>query len=377
MILVILTLIVLLLNILLIGTILNGNLKIFHGNLLSILFIGIFYRCFAFVTDFIFPEISYILYSLPLGFLYGPAFIFLLDSKAGVAGFKNFWRHIIPFVFMSVLYVIIFIYSDLRYLYHQKFTNIQHFLIVTHLTLYLFFFRGRVCNLIPATNKLSNKKEIIWYCLISILLIFQLIIAVFVIDLGNDIFFHQSIDLLVYFFFLLSLIFLIEKPKIKINFNSILTYLFNSARIKSGDSFIIIPESYSHENFNTNFVSSVYKSKIERFIKNLGFLDLDLSKEKFSQQVNIPLNIVSPLLKEIYKMGYSGFIIKLRLNHAAKMLRSENLVYTIEELALVCGFNSRASFYRNFFREFGCSPHEYRQVQLHNCFQGDKLLQVV
>lgn len=377
MILVIFTLIVLLLNIFLIGIILNGNFKIFHRNLFLILSIGIFYRCFAFLADFIFPEISYILYSIPLGFLYGPAFIFLLNSKQGGAALKNFWRHMIPFCFMSILYIIILVHPEFRYLYHQKFINIQHFLIVSHLSLYLLFMRTNVGDLNPALNKLSNKKEIIWYCLMSSLLILQLLIALYVVDWGNDIIFHRSIDLLVYFLFLLSLIFLMEKSRFKINFDSILINLFKNAPVKSNFSFDPNPESHNPENVKANFVSNIYISQIERFIKNLGFLDLDLSKDKFSQQLNIPLNMVSPLLKEIYKMGYSRFIIKLRLDHAAKMLRSEDLVYTIEELAFVCGFNSRASFYRNFFKAFGCSPHEYRQDQQKNYLSGEKLLQVV
>lgn len=105
---------------------------------------------------------------------------------------------------------------------------------------------------------------------------------------------------------------------------------------------------------------AVYRTKVEQFIQSLAYLVCELNKKKFSAQLDIPLPHVAPFLKHEFGRGFNGFINQLRLNYAAKQLKGEELIYTIEDLSVICGFSSRASFYRNFQSEFGCSPHQFR-----------------
>ncbi|WP_400261973.1 helix-turn-helix domain-containing protein [Sphingobacterium sp. SG20118] len=70
-------------------------------------------------------------------------------------------------------------------------------------------------------------------------------------------------------------------------------------------------------------------------------------------------------LKNLTKQTLMGFINQLRLVYASRLLSQEEFVYTIDDLSFICGFNSRASFYRNFITEFGCSPHQYRTTVQH------------
>ena len=112
-------------------------------------------------------------------------------------------------------------------------------------------------------------------------------------------------------------------------------------------------------------VEFLYRQKVELFILAKGYLDIDLNREQFCKQLDIKKNDLGPFLKKSYKTNFNGFINQLRLVYASRLLSQEEFVYTIDDLSFICGFNSRASFYRNFITEFGCSPHQYRTtVQL-------------
>lgn len=107
-----------------------------------------------------------------------------------------------------------------------------------------------------------------------------------------------------------------------------------------------------------------YRLEVENFIASRAYLDVDLNKNSFCERINIPKTHVSPFLKQAYNKNFNGFINELRLAYAAKELSREELVYTIDDLSFICGFRSRASFYRNFIAVFGCSPRQYRTTQL-------------
>ncbi|MCC2597858.1 helix-turn-helix domain-containing protein [Sphingobacterium sp. FBM7-1] len=107
-----------------------------------------------------------------------------------------------------------------------------------------------------------------------------------------------------------------------------------------------------------------YRLEVENFIASRAYLDADLNKNNFCERINIPQGHVSPFLKQAYDKSFNGFINELRLAYATKELNRKEFVYTIDDLSFICGFRSRASFYRNFTAAFGCSPHQYRVTKL-------------
>lgn len=62
--------------------------------------------------------------------------------------------------------------------------------------------------------------------------------------------------------------------------------------------------------------------------------------------------------KEIMDKTPSEFIRSIRLEHAAKLLRTTRL--TVSEIMFKCGFSNKSYFYREFFKQYGGSPKEYR-----------------
>lgn len=89
------------------------------------------------------------------------------------------------------------------------------------------------------------------------------------------------------------------------------------------------------------------------------YLQPDFSRDELLKIVRIPKNKFSSLFKQYAGTGFSGYINKLRLEYAAKLLK-EHPDYTIDSIAASCGISSTTTFYRLFVGRFGMTPTEYR-----------------
>ena len=66
---------------------------------------------------------------------------------------------------------------------------------------------------------------------------------------------------------------------------------------------------------------------------------------------------ISAYFKSHLDVGISRYIGIIRLKHAVLLMRQKK--YTMTQIALECGFCSTRTFYRTFFKEFGCSPKDF------------------
>ena len=62
--------------------------------------------------------------------------------------------------------------------------------------------------------------------------------------------------------------------------------------------------------------------------------------------------------KETLDKTPGEFIRSIRLEHAAKLLRTTQL--TVSEIMFRCGFSNKSYFYREFLKQYGYSPKDYR-----------------
>lgn len=103
-----------------------------------------------------------------------------------------------------------------------------------------------------------------------------------------------------------------------------------------------------------------YAQRIENYLHHGKFMDPNLSQETLSKELKISKHDVSQVFSRTFNSNFSKYINTLRINHACILLESEDFNEDIEQLMEVCGFSSKASFYRNFTTIKGCSPLEYR-----------------
>lgn len=67
----------------------------------------------------------------------------------------------------------------------------------------------------------------------------------------------------------------------------------------------------------------------------------------------------SKYFSRCFKMGFAKYIIHKRINYAVHLVRETNK--TVLEIALECGFNNAASFYKAFKNVTGKTPMDYKR----------------
>ncbi|MBL1409058.1 helix-turn-helix transcriptional regulator [Sphingobacterium faecale] len=270
----------------------------------------------------------------------------------------QFWVHLMPFLLAFVLYLLFVQDSTMHYRHSSTYIIGMHFMTTLHVGCYLLYLKTNIARIVKERLYQNRLQRAFWFVFFMALIICLLyILAEMVNEIGNT-HIHRVFSLLLYSVFLLgsSFVFFIHGRLKKVSEAVDIAEKFidrsTSQKCKRKSALVTVPLTKEQK--------ACYRNRIELFIQTLAYLDSDLNKDKFSTQLEIPVQHIAPFLRQEFGKGFNGFINQLRLNYAIRQLKNQELMYTIEDLSMVCGFSSRASFYRNFQAEFGCSPHQYR-----------------
>lgn len=85
----------------------------------------------------------------------------------------------------------------------------------------------------------------------------------------------------------------------------------------------------------------------------------DLSLQEVADHVHMSKNYFSEQFKKRTGLNFIDFVIRLRIHHAKRLLRTTSL--KVQEIGEKSGFNSPKHFLKIFKREVKCTPVEYRQ----------------
>lgn len=107
-----------------------------------------------------------------------------------------------------------------------------------------------------------------------------------------------------------------------------------------------------------------YKEKIIQSILLERYCDPSFNLQQMAKEFGLLPALASQYFSQVYPEGFVKTINKKRIEKACYFLQQEDMKINMEELAFLCGFNSRASFYRNFQSEMSCSPSAYRESLL-------------
>lgn len=103
--------------------------------------------------------------------------------------------------------------------------------------------------------------------------------------------------------------------------------------------------------------------EIDAYLKdNRLYTDTNYNLEKLAESFGKNVFIISTAIKSGGYTGFREYINNLRLEYF-KYQASQNPQKTIKELMHLCGFTSRATFYRIFAQQYGVSPTEYIENQ--------------
>lgn len=111
---------------------------------------------------------------------------------------------------------------------------------------------------------------------------------------------------------------------------------------------------------------SISREDKEFIDKLMNILHRNLSNEDFSLEIlanELAMSRVSLYrkIKELIKQTPSEFIRSYRLQEAEKLLRTSQR--TVNEIMIMCGFQNKSYFYREFAKIYECTPKEYRNRQ--------------
>ncbi|OCT12904.1 AraC family transcriptional regulator [Paenibacillus pectinilyticus] len=103
-----------------------------------------------------------------------------------------------------------------------------------------------------------------------------------------------------------------------------------------------------------------HNKTVEQIIHYIAemYKDPDLNLYRVAEKVERPEKYISQLFKEVTGMNLSDHLEKVRMDHAAELLKGN--MYTVDEIASRVGYNSSHSFRRAFKRVLGISPSSYR-----------------
>lgn len=122
---------------------------------------------------------------------------------------------------------------------------------------------------------------------------------------------------------------------------------FNSSlsSIKVKDGFILHPED------------EALIQRVADFVNN-NIDDEALSPSSIAEFVGVSKATLYRKFKEVMDKTPSEFIRGIRLEYAARLLRSTK--FTVSEIMFKSGFSNKSYFYREFLKQYGVSPKDYR-----------------
>ena len=92
-----------------------------------------------------------------------------------------------------------------------------------------------------------------------------------------------------------------------------------------------------------------------------NIFDPELSLSMVAEYFNQQKSFVSTLYKREKGMNYVDYVNRVRIAHAAKLLRQAKEESSLDEVSLAAGYISQSTFRRNFIKYMGCKPGKYRR----------------
>lgn len=102
------------------------------------------------------------------------------------------------------------------------------------------------------------------------------------------------------------------------------------------------------------------KAAILRFIAN-GYANAELDLEQIVSETGVNRNKINDILKSEFGHTFSGYLNKLRLTEAARLL-AEKETAAVAEIAYSVGYSNVSYFNKLFKEEYGCTPKAFRTV---------------
>ncbi len=329
--------------------------------ILSLLIITLLcHTIFAALFRDIIPGYKYVDIGAPFGLLYGPFLYFgYLAFKYKRVPSRTILVHGIPFLVMTVIYIVFLSSEFIRFQYGKLYYIVLYSMFGLSWILYpiTVLLKGNISDFLQL-----DTKRLYYYFIILLLVLAAFIIPTIMstfidkYDVGKPV---SGVT-----------VYLIMMIGISMIYNYLFRTLVSQVRpqgfpipnpsIKRGEA-----KTYALK-VNQNEKESPYKDRILQYLEEKKYLNPEFNIDVMVRDLKLSRPLVSQFFKDYFNQNALKTINALRIEEVCRELTKEDFDMNIDELALRCGFSSRASFYRNFNLEKKCTPIEYREMILPN-----------
>lgn len=124
-------------------------------------------------------------------------------------------------------------------------------------------------------------------------------------------------------------------------------------------------EKYSNSNLSAAKIEEYAIQVLTFFDEEKCYLDPDLNLSVLANRIQIPSHALSQVINQKFGKNFFDFVNAYRTDaFKEKLLDKQFMHIKLEELAYMCGFNSKASFQRAFKKYTGMTPSTYRELEL-------------
>ena len=110
----------------------------------------------------------------------------------------------------------------------------------------------------------------------------------------------------------------------------------------------------------------IIKDNKERLSELIGYINANLDKSLTARHLAVRSQLSETVLqkqfRQLYGMPIYKYVLEQRMLKAQQMLTSPAL-YTVEQIAMECGYSNKSNFVNAFKKRFGKSTNYYRQVR--------------
>jgi len=126
-------------------------------------------------------------------------------------------------------------------------------------------------------------------------------------------------------------------------------------------------EKYITSNLKTDIKNKLYKEILDYIDSEKPYLNSNFSIADISERLNTNNKYISQAINENHKTNFNNFINKYRVDYARKLLLNpDNRNLSLEGIANIAGFNTRATFISAFKKFTGVTPSFFLKNQANN-----------
>lgn len=312
-------------------------------------YLGLFFvtLCVEMAMYFVFKYVKHpAIYYHPFRFnLLSMSFLFFYAVEtAGIYIKRKFYYYIpaiLEFLFLSVFFLLVLqnpeMHTTLKEMHFGKIMNIVGAIYIVTMSVMIIKINNKHKKQLPYYYEVTKNKSLNW------LTVFCIICILFNLS-GNSLnlfISEKSYRYLMNTILLLSLYYVTIASLVQVNIINMISPKVEEKETKAElENIIRIIEEYMTE--------------------TKAYLNPSITLKTFAKEIKLPERLISKAINKIEHKNFNNYINYYRIEEFKQLLSMDrHKKFSISAIANEVGFNSRASFYKNFKDIVGVSPSSY------------------